>query len=1243
MLLMKQKIRFAAVFCLSMIYASGSYAQEAKTSKGPWRRIDESSFTASGTRYIQPTEYLTFSLDVEALRTTLSTAKRLTDPNYVPVFIDLPKPDGSVGTYKVCENETMAPELAAAFPEIRSYDGTATDNSGEVVKFDLTPQGFHAMTLIPGKKTTYIDPYAFGGGDITHYIVYSREHLTRTESFICHLDEEQLATEHIEDVLDPVKSFGNCTKRTYRLALSATGEYTAFHGGTVAQAQAAQVTTINRVNGVYMRDLAVTLTIIGNNNILIFTSAGSDPFTNGNPGTMINQNQTYTNTNIGAANYDVGHVFGTNSGGLAGLGVVCNNSQKASGVTGSGAPIGDPFDIDYVAHELGHQFSGNHSFRGNAGSCSGNANNGTAMEPGSGSSIMAYAGICSPQDVQPNSDDYFHGVNLNEMHIFINGSGNSCAVASAIPSQSSPTITGTTTSALTIPANTPFALTAMATDPDGDVITYCWEQMNNQSSTQPPVATATGGPNFRSLDPSLSGTRYFPSIASLMSNGPFTWEVLPSVSRTMNFRCVVRDNEVNGGCNDHEDITISTTTSAGPFIVNNPTNTGITWPGNSSQTVTWAVANTASAPVSCANVDIYLSINGGTTFTLIADNVPNDGSQAVNVPNTASTTAIIMVMCENGTFFDVSNNVFTITAATNDYSLSLQNTNISACQGNDAVYTVVVTEIGTDNNPVTLGTTGMPGGVTVNFSPNPVLPGNSSTMTVSNTSGAATGTYNFTVNGTSATGTHNTTGTLLISSSTIANSVLTLPVNTEPSAPISTVFNWTNAGSGLMYDIQIASDPGLTTIVESQTGLTTNSYTATTLDPATTYYWVVYTYNSCATAVQSNIFSFTTASCGNYVSTNVPVTISASGTPTVTSTLNVSTFGTIDDLNVTDLVGTHSWINDLTIELTSPTGTTAILFSGICDDEDNFDVNFDDEAAAGALPCPPVGGNSYQPQDALSAFDGEQMNGTWTLTITDGANQDGGTLTGWSLDICFTPTVPCTNPTVPTISGTTSFCAGTSTTLSIATGNLNDASNWQWYSGSCGGTNVGSGTSLVVSSPGTYFVRGEGGCVTGGTCQSVTVTQTTVTAVASVVGNTSMTASPSGGTYKWLDCNNGMAVVATTQNYTPTVNGSYAVAVTQNGCTDTSACVPYNFVGLEESALVDVSVFPNPTTGEFTVNFASTKAAELTVTDVTGRLIRVIPECQSGVSVNLLHEAKGVYFLNLQVGNQIQTIKVSKQ
>lgn len=1229
-----------------LLIASGSltaYAQE-KHEKGPWRKIQESAIPVAGTRYIKPTKYLTFGLDVDKIRTRLSAAKRIDDPGYVPVFIELPRPDGTFASYQVHENTTMHPDLAAAFPEIRAFDGVPVTNSGEIVKLDLTPQGFHAMILSPDKSTVYIDPYAFGGGDIEHYIVYYKADFVTDKNFACYFDAPPT---DVSKLLGTEKSFGDCTKRTYRLALSATAEYTAFHGGTVALAQAAQVTTMNRVNGVYMREMAITMTLIANNNILIFTNAGSDPFTNGNPGSMITQNQNYVNANIGAANYDIGHVFGTNSGGLAGLGVVCSNSNKARGVTGSGAPIGDPFDIDYVAHEMGHQFDGSHTFRGSAGSCNGNANGATAMEPGSGSTIMAYAGICSPQDIQPNSDDYFHGISLEEIGSFITAAGHTCPVETAIsPANTPPNITSTNGN-VTIPASTPFALTAIATDPDGQVLTYCWEQMNNQNSTQPPVATSTGGPNFRSLDPSTSPTRYFPSIPSLMAGGPFTWEVIPSVNRTMNFRVVVRDNGAGGGCNDEANITLTTTTSAGPFVVNYPTAAGITWPGNSSQTVTWNVANTSAAPVSCANVDVMISTDGGATFTVIANNVPNDGSQVITVPNTSTTTAIVMVICENGTFFDVSNNVFAITAATNDYSLSLTNNSISACQGSNAVFSVQVSQIGSYTDPVTLSTSGLPGGVTANFSPNPATPGTSSTLTISNTAAAAPGTYPFTVNGTSTSGNHNTGGTLLISTNTSVVSTLTTPPNADPSTALPASLVWTNPNAGMSYDIEIATDAAFTNIVESATALSSPNYTATTLLPSTTYYWRVESYNSCSNAGNSTVFSFTTASCATYNSTNVPVNISASGTPTITSTLNVSASGTINDLNVVNLVGNHTWINDLTVTLTSPEGTSVVLWDDICGDAiEDWDIAFDDQAASATLPCPPTTGNTYQPLGSLADFNGEEMNGTWTLTIEDNFNQDGGALESWGLNICFTPSVPCNDPSVPTISGATSFCAGSSTTLSIGSGSLNDATDWEWYSGSCGGTSVGSGTSINVSAPGTYFVRGEGGCVTGGTCQSVTVTQTTVNTATTLFEGV-LTANQNGATYQWVDCNNGNADVPgeTAQNFVPAVNGSYAVEVTISGCTATSSCVAYNVVGLGELSDLNIVLYPNPTSGTITVDFGTETAIDyLNVTDVTGRLVREERAfTTSALSIDLSRESKGVYFLNVQSGSELQTLKITKQ
>jgi subtilisin-like proprotein convertase family protein len=1131
---------------------------QLKTSKSTWNLIEESSIPISGTRLILPSTYATYQLNASEMRSVLNNAKRMNDPSYQAVYIDIPKPDRTFGHYKVYENETMSEGLANSFPLIRSYDGVSEDGSGESVKLDFTLQGFHAMIMCPGKATLYVDPYAHLSNSLEYYTVYSRANYAADKGWFCS-NEAGLVTELEQKSLVTTKSYGNCTKRTYRIAISATGEYTAFHGGTVALAQSAQVTTMNRVNGVYMREAAVTMTIIPNNNLIVYTNSATDPFTNGSPGTMINQNQTNTTTIIGNANYDIGHVFGTNSGGLAGLGVVCSSSSKASGVTGSGAPIGDPFDIDYVAHEIGHQFSGNHTFRASTGSCGGNANNATSMEPGSGTSIMAYAGICAPQNIQPNSDDDFHAISLQEIHNFINSGSHTCPVSSVIAGQSAPVITLSSATTVSIPANTPFSMSATATDADGDILTYSWDQMNAGTATtpQPPVGTNTNGPNFRSRSPEPTGTRFFPSISSLMSGGPFTWEVLPTVARTLNFRCVVRDNEVNGGCNDFVDVVYNVVSTAGPYTVTYPNASGISVSGLSSMNVTWNVNGTNAAPISCTNADVLISTNNGVTWTVIANDVPNDGSEIVTIPNTATTQAIIMVQCANGTFFDISNNVFTITAATNTFTLNLAAATSSACQGSSTTYTIAVTQIGSFSTPVSLSTSALPAGTTANFSPNPAVPGTSSTLTITTTGATPAGTYPFTISGTGGAVTQNTGATLVVSNTSVVASLLTLPVNSETAAPISTVFNWTNTGIGVLYSIEISTSNTFATITETATSLSATNYTASNLLPGVTYYWRINTYNACTSAVPSSVFSFTTASCATYSNTT-PVVISATGTPTITSTLNVTNFGTINDLNLSDFVIDHTWINDLTATLTSPAGTTVTLISNICSPTVatiNIDCQFDDEATTATLPCPPTGGGAFIPEQLLSAFDGEQMDGVWTLTVTDGFNQDGGSLISWELGICFTPTAVCDNPDSPALSGTTALCPGSSTTLNVVSGNLNDATDWKWYSGSCGGTLVNTGLSFTTSTPGTYYVRGEGGCVSPGLCETITVTTTTINTIVNLAGNT-LTSAQTGAIYQWVNCPSFTSIAgAVNQNFTATTSGNYAVIITRNGCVDTSNCI----------------------------------------------------------------------------------------
>ena len=454
------------------------YSQKVVDPLVCWKELSGLNSSSKSTQYIKSRKFKKLSFDEALLFEALEDVSHRDEPFAgEAVVISLLNPDGRVTRFAVTKNTTMHPVLCEKFPSIRTFDLKGIDDLNQIGKMDITPLGFHAMVM-SDKSTFFIDPMFHGETEV--YMSYYRDDFFTDKVMDCSFH----STDKKNESIGSLKTFGSCELRTYRCAISATGEYTDFQGGTLSLAQAAQVTTMNRVNGVFERDIAVTMEIIANNDLIIYTNSNTDPFTNGSPGNMISENQSNTNSVIGSGNYDIGHVFGTNSGGLAGLGVVCSNNNKARGVTGSSAPVGDPFDIDYVAHEMGHQFKGNHSFNN---SCSGNRNNNTAMEPGSGSTIMAYAGICSP-NVQSNSDDHFHGVNLEEIGGFIVGNANSCA--SITPLVNVSPVISSTNGNVSVPVGTPFVLTANATDADGDPITYCWEQMDNEISTQSPSPTS---------------------------------------------------------------------------------------------------------------------------------------------------------------------------------------------------------------------------------------------------------------------------------------------------------------------------------------------------------------------------------------------------------------------------------------------------------------------------------------------------------------------------------------------------------------------------------------------------------------------------------------------------------------------------------------------------------------------------------------------------------------------------------
>ena len=626
-------------------------------SEDMWLAVEQPLLdAAAGEAWIRPEVFRAFVLDLGQLEQVLAAAPLETAVwvTQSQTEIALPMPDGEFARFRFVEAPVMEPDLAAKFPEIRTYLGQGIDDPTASVRFDWTPAGFHAQILAP-TGAVYIDPYNRGDNTL-HVSYYKRDYWALTRDFTCELFVRPGPPQGRNG--SGFAALTGETLRTYRLACAATGEYTAFHGGSVAAGMAAIATTVNRVTGIYETELAIRMVLVGNNDLLVYTNSGSDPYTNDDGGAMLGQNQSTIDSVIGSGNYDIGHVFSTGGGGVAYLGVVCYSGWKAQGVTGRGAPVGDAFDVDYVAHEMGHQFGGNHTFNGSNGSCAGgNRNGSTAYEPGSGATIMAYAGICGADDLQAHSDPYFHSESFDEIRAYVTGgSGGSCPTTSGT-GNSDPTVSAGINH--TIPASTPFTLTASGSDPDGDTPTYCWEERD----LGPAQALSSGdngsSPLFRSWPATTSPARTYPRLSDLINNTTAPGERLPTTNRAMTFRVTARDEQAGGGGSSFDDMQVTVNNGAGPFLVTSPNSGAEVWSGVA--TVTWNVAGTSGAPVNASNVDILLSTDGGLTYPItLASNTPNDGSESIVVPNAPTTTARVRVQGSGNIFFDISNNDFTI-------------------------------------------------------------------------------------------------------------------------------------------------------------------------------------------------------------------------------------------------------------------------------------------------------------------------------------------------------------------------------------------------------------------------------------------------------------------------------------------------------------------------------------------------------------------------------------------------------
>jgi hypothetical protein len=1154
------KFIFKTLFLFAILSSKFVFASNAI-----WLPLNSAQVEATLAADFNVTSSSSWSFDLSQMTNLLHTAG---DQPNAAITIELPYPDGSFHSYKIWESSIMESGLASKFPQIKTYSGYDISNPAAVLKLDINPINFHAM-VFDGVRTFMINPRNRNNASV--YASFFKKDLIRTYQQQMHCEVGQtnmgLVTNgspiNVGSGLPALNTTAQRTNGTvhkkYRLALACTYEYACAVTGSTTPTQApvlaAMVTSVNRVNGVYENEFGVTLTLINNTNLLIYLTS-ADPYTNNNGSTMLGQNQTTVTTTIGSANYDIGHVFSTGGGGIASLGCVCG-SVKAQGVTGSPSPVGDAYDIDYVAHEMGHQFGCNHTFNSNSGSCTGNRNNTTAYEPLSGTTIMAYAGICSPDDIQLHSDPYFHAASLVEASKFITTGSGTC-YTTATPTNPTPSTVPSILATYNIPFKTPFELTApIATDPDHQAMTYCWEAWNLGNFGTAWTTAYTTGPNFRSFNPDTSRTRVFPMPSRVVRNTAspnYLGEKLPEVARKITAKLTVRDINNGIGCFNFTDdsVNINAINTTNAFTVLTPATTATTWLGGTNQTVTWNVVGTTAAPINCNFVNIYLSVDSGYTFPyVLASHVANSGTATFSVPNINTTNkARVKVKGDSNIFFNLNPSVFTIQKNTTLTAPNLiaEGDSLTICSG----------------KTTTLHYAG-PTGYTKNWFNGSTadsvifVPATTGFYTVSANNGVNfyIDTIYITVNP-SPSATVSPTGTtlfcapstLLLTATTNATGVTYLWYNNNNPITTATTSTYTATSAG-NYTVKITSTDGCTTISPASvllSGTLTASITATgstsicaggsvLLSANTgnnyTYQWYL---NGVAIAGATSSTYVATAS-GNY---SVAIVVGTCNAASNIIAVSVNTASNAPIVNVTASGST-----------TICTGASLVLTT-------NTGINY-----------------SYQWQLNGVAISGATQNsytvtagGSYTVLVTNGGCN---TTSSAVIVTQLTDVAPIAKITP---ASSTDFCAGNNVALLANTG-----SNYfyEWYYNN----NLIAGASSSIynaSLPGAYKVKITSNVCTG-TSLITTLTQhpLPIPTISYASGLLSIT-NPGFNSYQWY-LNGQMVSGAYGISYYPVQNGVYTMQVTdQWNCTGVSnGILIENFTGVANTNLNNqIIISPNP-------------------------------------------------------------------
>ncbi len=988
-----------------------------------WQSVNENriSLSPENDRGTIPSQYQTFGLELDDMKEYLERAPmhRTPEAKSNPLQLELPLPDGTLHQFNIIEAPVMQAEIAARYPQIRSFSGYSVTDNSTLVRFLYSTHGFRAFFKTPSANYS-IQPYAEGIQD-TYIVFDNKNEETPTDlNMSCgvHNDDEFFHIESALGGLDLDEDHGHnhqADSRSptvvtdvfeYRLAMAGVAEWVNDQGsGTIADAMSSVATIVTLLNSVLGPEASLNFVLINENDQLLYLDPTSDPYNTVTTGlSLLGQNQANLDNTIGSSAYDIGHVMTigcTDVGGVV-SGTVCSLNGKGRGVTCQAGGLQNAI-LNIAVHEVAHQFNASHTWDNCPGSLPQRAS-GTAFEPGSGTTIMSYSGACGDQNITFNQGTYYHVGSLQQMYIHSRqGGGSDCP--EVIPTDNNiPELTLDYFDGFHIPISTPFVLDGKATDADGDDLTYCWEQYNTGPLSQLGNPTGTA-PSFRSFPPTAATERYFPRLQNVVQNNQTQVEVLPTYSRNLTFRCTVRDGQDIGG-NTWEEISFEATAAAGPFRVDYP-NSAETFVAGDYVEVLWDVANTDGNLVNCQEVNILLSNDGGFNYPyILAQSAPNDGSHFVTIPNEVTQGVRIKIEAADNIFYDLSNfNSEIIAPSTPGFAFDAGPYSQQSCAPDDILIELNTLSLLDYDSLVTFSVSGLPAGANAIFSSNPVTPADNATLTIETANIVDEGFFAIDITAIAQGGdtlVRPATFTIVLNDFSAVQPVS--PANGSAAISELPTFTWDGSPNAFTYDIEIATNPSFApgTIIETATtNLTT--YTPTiVLDKNTLYFWRIRPKNVCGDGEYSVPQGFHTEVfvCSTHESTNVPLNISGVGTPVVESTLVINSQGEINDLNVTKLKGAHDWVEHIDAHLISPDGVEVLLFSDICGASTIFNLGLDDQAPSD-IQCPATTGQTFKPQGNLSDFNNEPATGTWILRVTvNNTDGTGGVIEEWMLELC---------------------------------------------------------------------------------------------------------------------------------------------------------------------------------------------------------------------------------------------------